>query len=304
LVVEGDLAVEPERAGGQLRDGRRDVGKAARVVAPVAAYQADALAFLVGDVRQPSTFSSLTQPSRWNGSRTSLGPWASSGGALADSIGPSISAARSLLRPGGHGYTAQGWVVGFTRFTLHGVAEARPRGQSHSVVGVDMPGHLLEGLRVLVVSHQPDLVTMFAAMVGVCGGVAWSARSARDAVSALDERPHVVLVDAALRDEGLTLPPSAASADVPVVAFACSDEDPRILPAAFRAFNIGLLRSTDLDEVCTTLRDAVRRFAVGEVETQYGSACSSPRGAFLPGRPRTPLDFGESGAPPSSDHDR
>ena len=131
-----------------------------------------------------------------------------------------------------------------------------------------MPGHLLEGLRVLVASDHRDLVSMFAAMVGLCGGVAWVARCASDAVSALRERPHVVLLDTALPDDQLTIPASAASLDVPVVAFALRNEDSRRLPAGLRAFNARLLRSTDVNEVCAALRESVRRLAVGEVPTE------------------------------------
>ena len=109
---------------------------------------------------------------------------------------------------------------------------------------------------------------MFAAMVGLCGGVAWVARCASDAVSALRERPHVVLLDTALPDDQLTIPASAASLDVPVVAFALRNEDSRRLPAGLRAFNARLLRSTDVNEVCAALRESVRRLAVGEVPTE------------------------------------
>jgi hypothetical protein len=131
-----------------------------------------------------------------------------------------------------------------------------------------MPGHLLEGLRVLVASDHRDLVSMFAAMVGLCGGVAWVARCASDAVSALGERPHVVLLDTALPDDQLTIPASAASLDVPVVAFALRNEDSRRLPAGLRAFNARLLRSTDVYEVCAALRESVRRLAVGEAPAE------------------------------------
>jgi CheY-like chemotaxis protein len=134
------------------------------------------------------------------------------------------------------------------------------------VVVEAMPGQLLEGLRVLVASDHRNLASMFAAMVGVCGGVAWVARSASDAVSALGERPHVVLLDTALPDDLLTVPASAASVDVPIVAFAFRHEDSRRLPTVLRAFHIRLLRSTDVYVVCAALRHAVRSFAVGEVQ--------------------------------------
>jgi hypothetical protein len=137
-----------------------------------------------------------------------------------------------------------------------------------------MPGHLLRGLRVLVASDHRDLVSLFAAMVGLCGGVAWVARCAGDAVSGLGERPHVMLLDTALPDDQLTVPASAASLEVPVVAFAFPDEDLSRLPTVQRAFNVGLLRSTDVYEFCTALRDAVRRFAVGEVQTRGTSPVS------------------------------
>jgi hypothetical protein len=50
---------------------------------------------------------------------------------------------------------------------------------------------------------------------------------------------------------------------VPVVAFGFRTAEPRQLPAKLRAFNVHLLRSTDLREVCAALRDAVRRRALG-----------------------------------------
>jgi hypothetical protein len=47
LVVDRDLAVEHERAGRQLHDGGGQISEAPRVVAAVAADQADAVAVLV-----------------------------------------------------------------------------------------------------------------------------------------------------------------------------------------------------------------------------------------------------------------
>lgn len=58
LVVDRHLTVEHERARRQLQDRRRDVAEAARVVAPVAADEADALAVLV---RQPYGVFTLLQ---------------------------------------------------------------------------------------------------------------------------------------------------------------------------------------------------------------------------------------------------
>ena len=65
LVVDHDLAVEHEWAGGELGDCGGQISEEPRVVASVAADQADALAVLVREMRQPSTFSSYTQP--WRG---------------------------------------------------------------------------------------------------------------------------------------------------------------------------------------------------------------------------------------------
>jgi len=65
LVVDHDLAGEHERAGGELGDCGGQISEEPRVVASVAADQADALAVLVHEMRQPSTFSSYTQP--WRG---------------------------------------------------------------------------------------------------------------------------------------------------------------------------------------------------------------------------------------------
>lgn len=143
------------------------------------------------------------------------------------------------------------------------------RPESRRVVKAEvMPAHLLKGLRVLVASNHRHLVRMFASMVGLCGGVAWVARCATDAVSALSGRPHVVLLDPGLPDDLLTVPASAASFDVPVVAVAFRNRDSRCLPAGLRAFDVQLLRSTDLYEVCGTLREAVRRCALGEVHIE------------------------------------
>ena len=58
LVVDHDLAVEHERAGGQLGDRGGQISEAPRVVASVAAHQADALAVLV---RQPYGVFTLLQ---------------------------------------------------------------------------------------------------------------------------------------------------------------------------------------------------------------------------------------------------
>jgi hypothetical protein len=53
LVEDRDRAIEGECARRQLRDGGRDAGEAACVVAPVVADQADALAVLVGEDAPP-----------------------------------------------------------------------------------------------------------------------------------------------------------------------------------------------------------------------------------------------------------
>jgi hypothetical protein len=59
LVVDRHLAIQHERAGGQLRDRGGQVSEAARVVTPVAADQADGAPSLHASIRQPpSTFTS------------------------------------------------------------------------------------------------------------------------------------------------------------------------------------------------------------------------------------------------------
>jgi CheY-like chemotaxis protein len=120
---------------------------------------------------------------------------------------------------------------------------------------------LLQGFRVLIASDHGDLTALFAAMTTVCGGVAVAAASAHDALKALDQRPHAVLLDSALPDPLLSVPAQAASLGVPVVAFTFREADPRNRPARFRPFVRRFLQSTDLYRVCKTLHDVVREAA-------------------------------------------
>jgi hypothetical protein len=66
LVVDRHLTVEHERARRQLQDRRRDVAEAARVVAPVTADQADALAVLVRQHPPAVDLFFVDPPGRWN----------------------------------------------------------------------------------------------------------------------------------------------------------------------------------------------------------------------------------------------
>lgn len=102
---------------------------------------------------------------------------------------------------------------------------------------------------------------MFAAVVIACGGVAVQASSAADAILHLEERPHVLLLDAALPDPEVEVPARAVRRGVPIVAFMFRLENYTRVPDHLRVFQVRALRSTDLMEVCHTLRDIAREAA-------------------------------------------
>jgi len=127
-------------------------------------------------------------------------------------------------------------------------------------VAPSMVDQLLHGFRVLIVSDHVDLGALFVAIVALCGGVVLRATSAMDAVRVLDEKPHAVLLDAALPDAAVSVPAHAASLGVPVVAFTFRAADLEISPS-LRIFNVRSLRSTDFHDVCTTPHAAAREAA-------------------------------------------
>ena len=62
--------------------------------------------------------------------------------------------------------------------------------------------HILDGLRVLVVDDDPDVLDLFATALTTCGADATSADNARDALAlAMQARPHVVVSDIAMVGE-------------------------------------------------------------------------------------------------------
>jgi DNA-binding response OmpR family regulator len=119
----------------------------------------------------------------------------------------------------------------------------------------------LAGLRVLVASDHFELGLLFATIVAVGGGLVDRAFSADETLTAIARRPHVLVVDVAMPG-GLDLVPlGAEQAKVPVVAFLFRHDDPAGAAALLRASKARLLPSTDLFQVCTTLRRAVAEAA-------------------------------------------
>jgi CheY-like chemotaxis protein len=118
--------------------------------------------------------------------------------------------------------------------------------------------HLLQGFRVLVASDHGDFATLVSTLITVCGGLVLPASSALDAVKLLKEKPHAVLLDAAMPDPGATVPARAADLGVPVVAFMFRNPRYLELPPYLKLFDVRPLRSTDLNEVCRVLHEAAR----------------------------------------------
>lgn len=119
----------------------------------------------------------------------------------------------------------------------------------------------LDGLRVLVASDHFELGLLFATIVSVCGGIVDRAFSADDTLSAFAKRPHVLVLDVAMAGGVDLVPLGAEQAKVPVVAFLFRHDDPAGAAARLRASKVRLLPSTDLFQVCTTLRRAVAEAA-------------------------------------------
>ena len=115
----------------------------------------------------------------------------------------------------------------------------------------------LSGLRVLVASDDPEIGTLFATIVGVCGGSVERADSAPITFEALDGHPHVLLLDVAMAGGVDLVPLAAERLKIPVVAFLFRHEDPAGAAGRLRATRVRLLASTDVFQVCTTLQHAV-----------------------------------------------
>jgi hypothetical protein len=96
LVEDGYLTVPHQRAGGQLRDRRGDVGEAPRVVAAVATHQANTRAVLVGEdaplidflLENPAVTMEGLADQRWSHGRVSRKHWQSVYPAAFPSIQP------------------------------------------------------------------------------------------------------------------------------------------------------------------------------------------------------------------------
>jgi CheY-like chemotaxis protein len=132
------------------------------------------------------------------------------------------------------------------------------------------PGSLprvLTGVQILVVDDDPDILDLFSAALGACGGDVTATDNASDALAlAIRTRPHVIVSDIAMIGEDgywligrlRQLPPEML-APVPVIAATAYGREhsrERVLAAGFTAH---LQKPVDPEELCRVVAKVIGR---------------------------------------------